>query len=240
MIELKERGILLYNKISSESNLYLKILTEKDEIITGISFGGSTKKKKNIYQIGYFLNIIIKNKNKNFPNSISAELSSPFYHSIFNDKYKLHGLLGIISLLNISILEGQKVNGLFALSESIIEVLANEEKWIINYFLYLLNLLKIIGYDIDFYNNSSKNYLNLDNLQFENSNTSKSIKFPHQLLRKEDKIGSKNAKSFFKIFEIILQNHHLNNMNLNVPNNYLKFKKLILEFLIKNEKFNQR
>ena len=233
MIELKKRGILLFCKISSENNLYLKILTDKDEIITGLSFGGSTKKKKNIYQIGYFLNIIIKNKNKNFPNSISAELSKPYYYNIFNDKYKLHGLLSIVSLLNISIIEGQKVNGLFDLSESIIEILAKKEKWIIEYFLYLFNLLKLIGYDIDFYKNSLKNYFNLETLQFENYLTSRSIKFPHQLLNKEQKIDKESANSFFKIFEIILKNQHLNNMNLNIPINYLKFKKLILDYLSK-------
>ena len=66
MNEYKDRGILLFSKISSENNLYLKILTEKDEIITGLSFGGSSKKKKNIYQIGYFLNVIIKNKKELF------------------------------------------------------------------------------------------------------------------------------------------------------------------------------
>ena len=233
MIELKKRGILLFCKISSENNLYLKILTDKDEIITGLSFGGSTKKKKNIYQIGYFLNIIIKNKNKNLPNSISAELSRPYYYNIFNDKYKLHGLLSIVSLLNISIIEGQKVNGLFDLSESIIEILAKKEKWIIEYFLYLFNLLKLIGYDIDFYKNSLKNYFNLETLQFENCLTSRSIKFPHQLLNKEQKIDKESANSFFKIFEIILKNQHLNNMNLNIPINYLKFKKLILDYLSK-------
>ena len=233
MIELKKRGILLFCKISSENNLYLKILTDKDEIITGLSFGGSTKKKKNIYQIGYFLNIIIKNKNKNLPNSISAELSRPYYYNIFNDKYKLHGLLSIVSLLNISIIEGQKVNGLFDLSESIIEILAKKEKWIIEYFLYLYNLLKLIGYDIDFYKNSLKNYFNLETLQFENYLTSRSIKFPHQLLNKEQKIDKESANSFFKIFEIILKNQHLNNMNLNIPINYLKFKKLILDYLSK-------
>ena len=238
MIEYKERGILIFSKISSENNLYLKILTQKDEIITGLSFGGSTKKKKNIFQIGYFLNIVVKNKNKNFPNSISAELSKPYYHNIFNDKYKLHGLLALVSLLNISIIEGQKVSGLFNLSENIVEKLANEKKWIINYFIFLLNLLKIIGYDIDYQNNISRNYLNLHNLQFENSKITNSIKFPHQLLNKEKNINFENADSFFKVFEIILQNHHLNNMNLNIPVNYLKFKKIILNFLSKNEKHN--
>jgi len=238
MIELKERGILLFAKISSENNLYLKILTDKDEIITGLSFGGSSSKKKNIYQIGYFLNVIIKNKHKNFPKSISAELSQPYYHNIFNDKYKLHALLAIVSLLNISIIEGQKVNGLFVLSEKLIQILANNDKWIIEYLLYLLNLLKLIGYDIDFYTNSSKKYFNLDTLHFENSITSKSLKFPHKLLIKKQSINTANANSFFKIFEIILQNHHLNNLNYNIPTNYLKFKKFILDYLSKNEKHN--
>ena len=240
MIEYNERGILIFSKISSENNLYLKILTEKDEIITGLSFGGSTKKKKNIFQIGYFLNIVIKNKNKNFPNSITAELSKPYYHNIFNDKYKLHGLLAIVSLLNISIIEGQKVSGLFNLSENIIEILAYEKKWIIDFFIFLLNLLKLIGYDIDYQKNISKDYLNLDNLQFEHSHISKSIKFPHSLLNREIDINIENANSFFKIFELILQNHHLNNMNLNIPINYIKFKKIILNFLSKNDEYNQR
>jgi len=238
MIEYNDRGILIFSKISSENNLYLKILTQNDEIITGLSFGGSTKKKKNIFQIGYFLNIIIKNKNKNFPNSISAELSKPYYHNIFNDKYKLHGLLAIVSLLNISIIEGQKVSGLFNLSENIIEILANKKKWIINYFIFLLNLLKIIGYDIDYQKNNLKDYLNLDSLQFTSTNIAKSIKFPHLLLNSKIDINVENANSFFRVFEIILQNHHLNNMNLNIPNNYFKFKKIILNFLIKNEKHN--
>ena len=238
MTEYKERGILIFSKISSENNLYLKILTQKDEIITGLSFGGSTKKKKNIFQIGYFLNIVIKNKNKNFPNNISAELSKPYYYNIFNDKYKLHGLLALVSLLNISIIEGQKVVGLFNISENIIEILANEKKWIVNYFIFLLNLLKIIGYDIDYQKNFSKDYLNLDDLQFNNSRITKSIKFPHSLLNRDKEINLENANSFFKVFEIILQNHHLNNMNLNIPINYFKFKKIILNFLSKNEKYN--
>ena len=212
--------------------------TQNDEIITGLSFGGSTKKKKNIFQTGYFLNIVIKNKNKNFPNNISAELSKPYYHNVFNDKYKLHGLLALVSLLNISIIEGQKVSGLFNLSENIIEILANEKKWIVSYFIFLLNLLKIIGYDIDYQKNILKDYLNLENLQFSNFSIAKSIKFPHSLLIKNKEINLENANSFFKVFEIILQNHHLNNMNLNIPVNYFKFKKIILNFLSKNEKCN--
>ncbi len=233
MIEKKERAILLFSKLSSENNLYVKFLTHNDEILTGISFGGSSKKKKNIYQIGYFFNVIINNKNNNFPNNISAELTKPYFYNIFNDKYKLHCLLSIVSLLNISIIEGQRIDGIFKLSEKMIDLISNKEKWIIDFFLYLLNLLKLIGYDIDYKKNLSKNFLNLETLQFEESLSSNSIKFPHQLLYKLEKINSQNANCLFKIFEIIIQNHHLNNINYNIPVNYLKFKKLILSYLNK-------
>ena len=238
MIEFKERGILLFSKISSDNNLYLKFLTDKDEILTGLCFGGSTKKKKNIYQIGYFLNLIIKKNNKNFPNSITAELSKPYYHNIFEDKFKIHALLSIISILNICIIEGQKINGIFSLSENIIKILANQERWIVDYFLYLLSILKIIGYDINFQKNIKKNYFNLHNLQFDETISNKSVYFPHHLLLKEVNINIKNANSFFKIFEYVLENHHLINMNLNIPVHYLKFKQIILDYLSKNEKNN--
>ena len=233
MIEKKELGILLFNKISSENNLFLKFLSESDEIITGLSFGGASKKKKNIFQIGYFLKLNIKKINNNFPNSINAELSKPYYTNIFNDKYKLHCLLAIVSLLNVSIIEGQKVYGLFNLSREIIEIISNNEKWIIDFFLFLLNLLKLIGYQIDFSKNLLNEFFNLENLQFEEFSSSKSVKFPHKLLIKQEKINYENANSFFKIFDTILQRYHLNNINLTIPINYINFKKIILNFLRK-------
>ena len=38
--------------------------------------------------------------------SISAEISQPYLSKIIDDKYKLHALLSILSLINISIVEG--------------------------------------------------------------------------------------------------------------------------------------
>ena len=142
-------------------------------------------------------------------------------------------MLAIISLLNVSIIEGQKVNGLFNLTKDIIQIINNNEKWIVDFLLFLFNLLKLIGYEIDFTKNLANSYFNLDTLQFESVENMKSIKFPHTLLTKQEKINYESAISFFKIFETILQNYHLNNMNLIMPNNYLNFKQLILKFLRK-------
>ena len=54
MADSKTTGILLFTKISSENNLYLKILTENDEIITGICFAGATRKKKTFFKLDIF------------------------------------------------------------------------------------------------------------------------------------------------------------------------------------------
>ena len=67
------------------------------------------QERKNIFQIGYFLNLNIKTKNANYPKNISGELSKPYIYNIFEDKYKLNCLLSIVSLLNLSIIEGQKL-----------------------------------------------------------------------------------------------------------------------------------
>ena len=71
------------------------------------------KKEKNIFQIGYFLNLDIKTKNANYPKNISGELSKPYIYNIFEDKYKLNCLLSIVSLLNLSIIEGQTIRGIY-------------------------------------------------------------------------------------------------------------------------------
>ena len=233
MADSKTTGILLFTKISSENNLYLKILTENDEIITGICFAGATRKKKNIFQIGYFLNLDIKTKNSNYPKNISGELSKPYIYNIFEDKYKLNCLLSIVSLLNLSIIEGQTIKNIYNTTHKIVNLISEKDNWLIDYFLYLLNLLKLIGYEIDFKNNNSFKFLDLSTLQFVNNYSNTAIVFPHDLLNKSKKVNYESVDSFFKIFEQILQNHHLNNMNLHIPTNYLKFKKIILEFLSK-------
>ena len=52
-MQTKNFGILLYRKTIKENDLFVKILSKDDQIITGIVYGGNSSKKKNIYQIGY-------------------------------------------------------------------------------------------------------------------------------------------------------------------------------------------
>ena len=74
-MQKKIKGILLFSKVHKENDLYIKFLSNDDELVSGIVYGGLSK-KNNLYQLGFFLdfNIFIKT---NKVTSINAELTPP-------------------------------------------------------------------------------------------------------------------------------------------------------------------
>jgi len=232
----KYKGILVYSKIYKENDLFVKFLSNEDRVVSGIVYGGQSKKKKNILQLGFFLNfnvVYISNK----PPSISIELTSPYLSNIIHDKYKLRCLLASTSLLNISIIEGQKIINLYEITEIFFNQLVRYKKWFKLFCIYLFEILKYIGYDIDYINNKKYIYFNFETLNFEDTHLENNIIFPHELfdLNINKKIILSSAYNFFNIFEHILYNFHLSNYNQSLPNQYILFKKTIIERLKNSE-----
>lgn len=230
-MQKKYKSILILKKIYKENDLFVKLLADNDEIITGIVYGGLSKKKINIYQLGYFLDINVS-KFGTKPASITAELAYPYIANIIHDKYKLQCLLSVTSILNVSIIEGQKIQNIFEISNDFINKLISNKTWIIYYFYYLMNLLQIIGYEIDYKKNFNYKYFSLDTLVFENSKSKSSILFPHDLFEKKtiSKEKFNLINNFFLIFERVFLKNHLSLSNLQLPNHYHLFKKLIIDY----------
>ena len=190
-------------------------------------------KKNNIYQIGYYLNLNLVRRNSNSPFTINAEIDNPLLGSIINDKYKLYCLLSLISLTNLSIIEGQNIKGIFSCVDDFINDLIVKKKWIVLYCKWLFKLLKVIGYEIDYRSNSHKKYFDVNLLRFTDIKQKKSYLFPHDFLSEKTKIQYNYLEIIFLIFEYIYKNNHL--INYNLPDNYISFKKLILNYLSKNQ-----
>ena len=227
-MQRKYKGILLFTKAYKENDLFIKFLSSTDEIITGIIYGGLSRKKRNIIQIGFNLLFEVSSKS-NMPPSINAELIEPYISMIINDKYKLNCLMSVTSLINLSIIEGQKVKDIYKTTENFLQIMFDNKKWIKDYFIFLFKLLKIIGYEIDLYGNNNKKYFNLETLDFSNTFAQSSIVFPHHLLDNNlSKIDVYSVNQIFKIFEFVFEKHHLSNFNLSLPNQYQLFKKLII------------
>ena len=45
-MENKTFGFLIYTKVSKDNDLYVKILSQNDDLISGIVYGGNSSKKK--------------------------------------------------------------------------------------------------------------------------------------------------------------------------------------------------
>ena len=229
----KNIGIIIYKKKIKDNDLFIRILSENDNIVSGIVYGGNSSKKILIYQLGYFIEYNIVLKNDNLVSSINAEIVPPFINSFFNDKFKAFSLLAIISLLNLSIIEGQKIKGLFFSIQNLINTINTLKHWIIDFFEWLFYLLQIIGYQVAFEDKSNFKYYNLEIQDFVyEKNNQNTIEFPHELFNYRNKgFTLKDAKSVFTIFENIFQKNHLNNINAKMPTSFISFRNLILNKL---------
>ena len=75
-----------------------------------------------------------------------------------------------------------------------------------------------------------------ETLQFSKNSSNSSVIFPHQLLNNKEayKISYEDINNLFHIFEIVFFKNHLSYLKLNLPNQYLLFKKLIIDKLSHN------
>jgi len=230
----RDEGIIVFSKKIKDNDLFIKVLSNKDNMISGMIYGGNSSKKKSIYQIGHFIDYSLYQKNTNIPSSFKAEIIEPFISPIFNDRYKSYSLLSIVSLVNLSILEGQKINNLYLSVKEIIENIIMKKNWISLYCEWLFKLLKMIGYQIDYENKKNYKFFNFINNKFEKINIENSIIFPHHILEHSGKISYSEIKNLFLIFEIIYSKNHLDDMNYKMPVNFINFKNLILNYLKEN------
>jgi DNA repair protein RecO len=230
----KDEGIIVFSKNIKDNDLFIKVLSSKDKIVSGIVYGGNSSKKKLIYQIGYFIDYSLFQKNTNIPPTFKAEIIKPFISYIINDKYKSYSLLSVISLVNISIIEGQKVKDLYVSIKEIVEIIIKNKHWISFYCEWLFKLLKIIGYQIDYKNKKNYQFFNLINQEFEKINIQNSIRFPHHILEHSGKVNYVEVSNLFFIFENIYTKNHLDNVNYKMPINFINFKNLILNYLKEN------
>ena len=92
----------------------------------------------------------------------------------------------------------------------------------------------MIGYQIDYKNKKNYKFFNLITQEFEKINIQNSIIFPHHILEHTEKVSYSEVSNLFLIFESIYTKNHLDNINYNMPVNFINFKNLILNYLKEN------
>ena len=163
--------LLSKRKFRENANI-INIFTEHKGKISGIVYGGTSRKIKNYLQISNKLFVAYSSKSENRLGYFKTELIKPVAPQYFNNKEKTSALISICSLLNSLLPEGQPNINIYKSLENFINSL-NSDNWIILYVFFELNLIKDLGYDtnlsqyINRNNNNDTRKINIDGCAYE-------------------------------------------------------------------------
>ena len=217
-----DQGFLVSKSRYSENSIIAELYTFDRGKVSGIIFGGTSKKIKNYLQVGNKLHINYNSKNDNRIGYFKIEILnaySPFY---FDHKQKLSCITSAMNLIKILTAEAQANKKVYSLIEDLFNLL-NEQNWLKKYIFWELELLKLLGYDLELENLVEKNLEDNKTVYFASSYTEKKY-VPNFLIEKDLEVTDINILlSGLKLVGDYLDKTVLKPNNLNYPNSRLIF-----------------
>ena len=146
-----DTGFLLSKNRYNENSLIAEIFTKDHGKISGIIFGGTSKKIKNYLQIGNKIYVNFNSKSESRIGYFKIEIQealSPYY---FDNQQKLSCISSAMHLVKILTAESQKNLSVYKLVETFYKLLKSNN-WIKKYIFWELELFKILGFDLELKN----------------------------------------------------------------------------------------
>ena len=143
-----DTGYLISKNRYSENSIIAEVFTENHGKISGIIFGGTSKKIKNYLQIG---NKIYVNYNTKSPTRIGyfkVEILKALTPLYFDNSQKLSCITSAMNLIKLLTAEAQSNKEIFILIDNFFNILSLDN-WIKEYIFWELELLKLLGYDLE-------------------------------------------------------------------------------------------
>ena len=217
-----DKGYLLSKNKYSENSIISEIFTKDHGKVSGIIFGGTSKKIKNYLQIGNKIHVNFNSKNDNKLGYFKVEIQQALSPLYFDNQKKLSCITSAINLIKILTAENQKNINIYELIKDFY-LLLDKDNWIKRYIFWELELFRVIGYDLELKNLVEKEVVG-DKLQYiSKSNTNKKI-IPNFLIEKnEEPVDLTNLKKGLFLIGDYLEKTILRPNNLSQPISRLNF-----------------
>jgi len=204
-----------YSENSLISELYTK---EHGKII----FGGTSKKIKNYLQIGNKLHVNYNSKNENKLGYFKIEILNAYSPLYFDHKQKLSCITSALNLIKILTADSQANIKIYELILNLFSIL-KDKNWLRKYIFWELELLKILGYDLELENIVEKDVVKNETFYYASSTTEKKY-VPNFLIEKNLQVDDiKTLLNGLKLVGDYLDKTILKPNNLNYPNSRLLF-----------------
>jgi len=221
-----DTGYLISKNRYSENSIIAEVFTENHGKISGIIFGGTSKKIKNYLQIGNKIYVNYNSKSLIRIGYFKIEILKALTPLYFNHNQKLSCISSAMNLIKLLNAEAQANKGIFNLLDNFFTIL-NSDNWIKEYIFWELELLKLLGYDLELKNMVKKEIVNNQANYYVSSSTEKKI-VPNFLIEDDNKdIDIKNLLKGLKLVSDYLEKSILRPNNINFPASRLHFVSLL-------------
>ena len=211
-----DTGFLLSKNRYNENSLISEFYTKNHGKISGIVFGGTSKKIKNYLQIGNQLYLNYNSKSENKLGYFKLEIQKVYSPIYFENSQKLSCINSAMSLIRLLTAESQSNIKIFNLIEKFYLILSNDE-WLKDYIFWELELLKTIGFDLELNNFATKELLDDKIIYVVKSKNEKKI-IPNFLIDKKIVVNDLNILlNGLKLVSDFLEKTVLKPNNLNYP-----------------------
>ena len=217
-----DKGYLLSKNKYSENSIISEVFTKDHGKVSGIIFGGTSKKIKNYLQIGNKIHVNFNSKNDNKLGYFKVEIQQALSPLYFDNQKKLSCITSAMNLIKILTAENQKNIDIYELIKDFY-LLLDKDNWIKRYIFWELELFRVLGYDLELKNLVDKEVVG-DKLQYiSKSNTNKKI-IPNFLIEKNDEpVDLTNLKKGLFLIGDYLEKTILRPNNLSQPISRLNF-----------------
>ncbi len=206
---------LLSKRKFRENAKIINVFSQSKGRISGVVYGGNSRKIRNYLQISNKLFIVHNSKSENKLGYFKTELIKPVSPLYFNDKKRTTALISLCSILNVLLPESQPNKNIYKSFENFINSI-NFNNWILLYIFFELNLIKDLGYDpdLDKFNNS----VSVSNIKKIKIDTF-TYDVPEYLISKKipEKISNDLIKKSLYFTRNIIQNRFYIPNNLSFP-----------------------
>ena len=217
-----DEGFLITKNKYSENSLIAEFYTKYHGKISGIIFGGTSKKIQNYLQIGNKLHLNYNSKNISSIGYFKIEIINAYTPLYFDHKQKLSCIISAMNLVKILTAESQSNSKLYTIIENFFLNL-NDNDWLKKYIFWELELLKILGYDLDLENLVDKEIVKNKTIYYAISSTEKKY-VPNFLIEKNLIVDDYQILlNGLKLVGDYLDKTILKPNNLNYPSSRLNF-----------------
>jgi len=221
-------GYLLSKNKFGENSIIAEFFTENHGKISGIIYGATSKKIRNYLQIGNKFHINYNFKNENKLGYLNVEIEKILTPVFFDDKKKLSCIVSSMSLVKLLTVDNQSNTYIYYLINDFYNFLENKN-WINKLIFWELELLKLIGYDLELKSIVTEEFIDNKKLYYV-SNINEKKYIPNFLVEKNNEVVDFNQMlNGLKLITDYLEKSILKPNNISHPKSRIDFLNIIKE-----------